>query len=119
MQPRHPIETNAFLVYRGQSVYAALEEDDVLDRIAQLPDVRRLAPHEAVQLEATFPRGVAVRSHEDARVGPYGVASQRGRVGLGDVISWVTSRFRLQECGPCSQRKKLLNKVTIWHSHRQ
>jgi hypothetical protein len=35
VQPKHPIETNAFLVYRGQSVYAALEENDVLDRIAR------------------------------------------------------------------------------------
>ena len=119
VQPKHPIETNALVVYRGQSVYAALEENDALDRIAQLPDVRRLAPDEAVHLEATFPGGVAFRNHEHARVEPSGLVNKSGRVGLGDLISWVTSRFRLQECGPCSQRKKLLNKVPIWRSRRQ
>jgi hypothetical protein len=119
VRPMHVIQGSALLVYRGEKVYAALDEPGVVDRIAQLPDVRRLTPDEAVSLEATLPGGGMLPSHRHtARPGHAVLAERSGRVGLGDVIGWLTRTLRIQECGPCSQRKKRLNRITIWRQRK-
>jgi hypothetical protein len=113
VRPRHAIEGNALLVYRGEKVYAALEEPGVVDRITQLPDVRRLSPDEAINFEATLPGGGAA-SHGQIRSGQAVLVERSGRVGLGNVVSWLTSKLGIQECDACSQRKRRFNKVTVW-----
>jgi hypothetical protein len=112
-RPKHPIQGTAVLVYRGERVYVALEEPDMLRRIARLPDVRCLAPDEAAEFEATLPRQLALVTQERARSHHAARLNRRGRVGLGDVVQWLTGALRIQECGACGQRKKKLNAFTI------
>ena len=116
LRPRHAIEGNALLVYRGEKVYAAPEEPGVLDRIAQLPDVRRLTRDEAANFETTLPGGGSPGSHGHVPPGPTALVQPSGRVGLGDAVSWLTSTLGMHECGACRERKKRLNRIAIWRS---
>jgi hypothetical protein len=116
VRPRHAIEGDALLVYRGAKVYAALAEPGIVDRIAQLPDVRRLAPDEAVRFEATLPGRGAFPMHGHTRAA-HGVRGETsGGLRLGDVVSWFTRTLHIRECGACSQRRKRLNKLTVRRS---
>lgn len=104
VRPQHPIEGRALLVYRGEKVYVAPEEPAVVDRVARLPDVRRLARDEAVEFEATLPGQGAFP------------AKTSGHIGLGDAIAWLTGRLHIQECSACRRRKNWLNSVIAWRS---
>jgi hypothetical protein len=114
VRPRHAIEGDALLVYRGEKVYAALAEPGMVDRIAKLPDVRRLAPDEAVEFEATLPGTGAFPMQGHTRAAQGVVAEASGHRGLGDVISWFTSKLHIQECSACKQRRRRLNRLTSW-----
>jgi hypothetical protein len=118
VRPRHAIDGNAVLVYRGEKVYVALDKPGIIDGIARLPDVRRLAPDEAVKFEATLPGGGAFASHGYPHSGHAIRKETRDRAGLGDMVSWLTSTLGIQECGACSQRKKRLNKISVWRSEK-
>jgi hypothetical protein len=120
VRPRHAIEGNALLVYRGDKVYAALNERGVADRIAELPDVRRLSQEEAGTLEATLPGRDAFASYPGyPRPDRDVVVDWPGRVGLGDVVGWLARALGMRECGTCNQRREALNRVKLWHSHRR
>jgi hypothetical protein len=116
VRPRHAIDGNAILVYRGEKVYVAQDKPGAIDRIAQLPDVRRLPQEEAVDFEATLPGGGARSSHGHPRPGQAIWKDTSDSVGLGDVVSWLTSTLGIRECDACSQRKKRLNKFSVWRS---
>jgi hypothetical protein len=42
MRPIHTFEGNALIVYRGEKAYVSVDEPGLVDRIVQLPRVRRL-----------------------------------------------------------------------------
>jgi hypothetical protein len=116
LRPRHSIEGNALLIYRGDRVYAALEPR-VIDRLARLSDVRRLTPGEASNLEATLPGGrdsVTNRHKHPRQV----AEDESAPPGLGDAVSWLTSRMGIQECDGCNRRRKKLNKIAIRRSYK-
>lgn len=112
-RPKYSIEGNALLIHRGEVVYAALEDPGVVERITQLPDVRRLTPNEVTQLEAGFPNHgrLPAQFHSDSADDLYS-----GRVGLGDIVSQLTSLFGIKECGACARRRRTLNRATVWRS---
>jgi hypothetical protein len=114
-RPRYAIEGSALLVYRGERVYVALDELDVIDRISQLPGVHRLSADEAASLEATLPGSGAFANHGHMRSN-HAEEEKTNEVGLGDAVSWLTNTLGIHECGACSERKKKLNKLTIWRS---
>jgi len=117
LRPRYPIEGNALLIYRGDRVYAALEPK-VVDRFTQLPNVRRLTSDEASNLEATLPGGGGSLTDRHMHPSQAAVDESSGHLGLGDAVSWLTSRMGIQECGACNRRRKKLNKIAIWpHKH--
>lgn len=119
VRPRHEIEGNVLLVYRGEKVYVTADEPNIIDRIAGLPDVRVLAPDEAVNFEATLPGAAALTGRRNTHLGQAGRAATEGRVGLGDVVSWLTGTLRMHECRACSQRRKTLNKIAVRRPRKQ
>jgi hypothetical protein len=118
VRPKHRIDGDALLVYRGEKVYAAPVAPGVADRIAQLPDVRRLPLDEAIKFEATLPGKGAFPMHGHTRAQGVRVSTS-GRLGLGDMVRWLTSTLHIQECSACNQRKKSFNKVTVWRSFKR
>jgi hypothetical protein len=116
IRPRYAIEGSALLVYRGERVYVALDELDVIHRISQLPDVHRLSADEAASFEATLPGSGAFANHGHMGPNHHAEEEKTNEVGLGDVVSWLTNTLGIHECSACSERKKKLNKLTIWRS---
>ena len=119
VRPRHEIEGNALLVYRGEKVYVTTDEPNVNDRIAGLPDIRVLSPDEAANLEATLPGAGAFTRSRNTHLGQAARASTDGRLGLGDVVSWLTGILRIHECGACSKRRTTLNKIAVWRPRKR
>lgn len=116
-RPRHTIKGNALLVYRNDKVYVALKEAEAADTLLLQSDVRQLTADEAQRIEESLPGIGAARLHS---LGARSADSQsrHGRLGLGDLVSWVTSRLGIRECDACGRRKKRLNSLTIWRTRR-
>lgn len=106
-RPKYPVETNAFLVYRGDKVYVRLPDDIALPSALNGADCRRLSSTEARRLEDSLPFPVSAPSvHHDHR--------GHEPVGLGDVVSWLTHKVGIEECSACGRRKRLLNRIPVW-----
>jgi hypothetical protein len=106
VRPKYAIEGDALLVYRGEKVYAAPLDRAMVDRVAEFPDVRRLAPDEAIEFEAGLPGPGAFRTGESERRG------------LGDLVGWFATKLHIRECGACGERRKRLNQLTARRSPR-
>lgn len=115
--PRHMIEGNALLVYRGDKVYAAVRETGAADTLLRQPDVRRLTADEAQRIEDSLPGIGAARLHSLDAPSPDSQNRYR-RLGLGDLVSRVTNGLGIPECDACGQRKKRLNSLTVWRTRR-
>lgn len=116
-RPRHMINGNALLVYRTDKVYVAVKEAEAADTLLRQSDVRQLTADEAQRIEESLPGIGAARLHS---LGARPADSQNGyrRLGLGDLVSRVTSRLGIRECDACGRRKKRLNSLTIWRTRR-
>ena len=116
-RPRHMIKGNALLVYRNDKVYVALKEAEAADTLLQQSDVRQLTADEAQRIEESLPGIGAARLHS---LGVPSADSQGRyrRLGLGDLVSRVTSRLGIPECDACGRRKKRLNGLTVWRTRR-
>jgi hypothetical protein len=114
-RPSHPIGGNAVLVYRGEHVFVAVDEAAVAD-LERYPDVRRLSRAESAELEATLPGGglPATRANQSRVDGRR--AERGGRLGLGDLVAWITRRLGVPECAGCSKRRRRLNRIALWRT---
>lgn len=117
-RPRHAIEGNALLVYRGDKVYVAVRKTGAADTLLRQPDVRRLPADEAQRIEDSLPGGFgAAKLHSLDAPSPDSQSRYR-RLGLGDLVSRVTGGLRIPECDACGRRKKRLNRLTVWRTRR-
>jgi hypothetical protein len=103
-RPKHRVPGRAILVYRGRRVYVALDEPAQVERMMRLSEVRRLDRGEVLELETAVP----------------GMSSSANRTpdhaGLGDVISWMTTRMGIPECRACAERRTRLNRLVPWRT---
>jgi hypothetical protein len=113
-RPSHPIGGNAVLVYRGEHVFVAVDEAAAAD-LERYPDVRRLSRAESAELEATLPGGGLPPTRDQSRVEGRG-AERGGRLGLGDLVAWITRRLGVPECAGCSKRRRRLNRIPLWRT---
>jgi hypothetical protein len=109
-RPKHAIEGNALILYRGRTAYVATQDEHAIASLLQKRDVRRLTRVEVEAIEASLPGNGAAKLQS---LGSHSSTNQQ--VGLGDVIHWMTARLGIPECDSCMQRKERLNRVTIWH----
>lgn len=116
-RPRHTIEGNALLIYRGDKVYVAVRETGAADTLLRQSDVRRLPADEAQRIEDSLP-GIGAAKLYSLGVPSDDPQSRYRRLGLGDLVSRVTSRLGIPECDACGRRKKKLNALTIWRPRR-
>lgn len=116
-RPRHAIEGSALLVYRGDKVYVAVQETGAADTLLRQPDVRQLPADEAQRIEDSLP-GIGAAKLHSLSVPSDDSQSRYRRLGLGDLVSRVTSRLGIPECDACGRRKKKLNALTIWRPGR-
>ncbi len=110
VRPKHPVATNAFLVYRGSKVYVAFESQSAKAEALQQPDVRPLTDYEGLEFEASLPYPIPSSPFWHGDEG----ANKNQPLRLGDVISWLTHKIGIQECAGCQKRRHWLNKLVIW-----
>jgi hypothetical protein len=105
-RPKYPFAADALVVYRADSAFVALNDQQVRDELAGHSDVRVLSERERVEFEQSLPfQGPLI----------VGTPSQVGRsVGLGDIVSSLTRRLGIRECSGCGKRKSRLNSITVW-----
>jgi hypothetical protein len=108
-RPKYPVVGNALLVYRGDKVYIAVENNSVPTEMMKQPETRHLNSKEALQLEESlsFPLPVDFPSQQIPM-------NHVGKFGLGDLVAWFTHKLGITECAGCQKRHKWLNRVTIW-----
>ena len=114
-RPGYPVEGSALLIYRGDKVYLASRGEAFTRELLEKPDVRWLSEAEARTLEASLPGVGAARLHSLGKARGQSVTSDR-RILLGDLISRVTAGLGISECSACGQRKRKLNRITVWRS---
>lgn len=102
-RPKYPVDTSALLVYRGPRVYVSFT-GRADRRTTGHPDVRRLTPAEARAFEESFPFPLPSP----------GAWQTGGPLRLGDLVSRVTRRAGITECGGCQRRRSLLNRFVVW-----
>jgi hypothetical protein len=107
-RPKYPVEASALLVYRGSKVYVSFSGRGD-HGTTRRPDVRRLTPAEARAFEESF--SFPLPSPPPPAPG----ARQAGApLGLGDLVSRLTHRVGIAECGGCRRRRSLLNRLVVW-----
>jgi hypothetical protein len=116
-RPKHMIKGNALLVYRNDKVYVAVRETDTVDSLLRQSDVRQLTADEAHRIEDSLP-GIGAAKLNSLGASPADSHSRYRRLGLGDLVSRVTSRLGIPECDACGRRKKRLNGLTVWRTRR-
>lgn len=107
VRPKYPVETNATIIHKDGKVYIDFEDESAREEALKQPDCLRLTLTEGQELEETFPFPIVspARRHSD----------EKGPLGLGDVVAWVTSKLGIEECPGCKKRKGWLNRhVVIW-----
>jgi len=104
--PKYPFAADALVIYRADSAFVALNDEHIRDELASYPDVRVLSEKERREFEGSLPfQGPLV----------VGTRSDVGRaVGLGDLVSSITTRLGIRECSGCRNRKSRLNSIIVW-----
>jgi hypothetical protein len=95
-------EANVLVIYRENTAFVAFDSESAGARLLRHPDVRALDEEEARDFEESLPVSLPP-PQPHAR-----------RVGLGDVISYVAGKARIQECGGCRARRTWLNRIPVW-----
>jgi hypothetical protein len=116
-RPRHMINGNALLVYRNDKVYVAVREAAAMEALLQQSDVRQLTADEAQRIEESLP-GIGAARLDSLGASSADSQSKYRRLGLGDLVSRVTSRLGIRECDACGRRKTRLNSLTVWRTRR-
>jgi len=100
---KYSIDANALILYRGENAYVGFADAASSERVAQYSDVRVLDEYETRQFEGSLPFLAPARDDEPPEV-----------LRLGDAISSLTKRFRIEECGGCQRRRSRLNRIVLW-----
>jgi hypothetical protein len=105
---------NAVIVHGRGTAYVGLADDAVAERLLAHPDVEILSAAERKLMEPLPGLPVTWESLEN-QITSLGKGHRRkSAVGLGDVISALTRRARIPECGGCARRRTGLNRITVW-----
>ena len=99
---KYDLEANALVIHREDTALVAFDNRLAGAGLLRHPDVRALSEEEAREFERSLP----------APLPPPGPHPRR--VGLGDVISYVAGKARIQECGGCRARRTWLNRIPVW-----
>lgn len=106
---------NAVIVYGSESAYVGTADADTVKVLASHPDVRLLSPDDLRRIDPFPGLPLTWESLETQFPGRDGHHHRnRGAIGLGDVISAITHRARIPECGSCARRRSGLNRITVW-----
>jgi hypothetical protein len=96
------------------TAYVGTIDEKAAERLLAHPDVEILSAERKRRVELVPGMPVPWESLEH-QVLSLGTDHGRRRViGLGDVISALTRRARIPECGGCARRRKGLNRITVW-----
>lgn len=105
---------NAVIVHGRRIAYVGLADNKVAERLLAHPDVEILSAGERRRTEP-LPGMPMTWEMLESQIPLLGTGSrQKGAVGLGDVISALTRRARIPECGSCARRRTGLNRITVW-----
>ncbi|MFI1161864.1 hypothetical protein [Streptomyces sioyaensis] len=106
---------NSVVVYGSESAYVGTADEDIFAELLGHPDVRLLSADDLQQIDPLPGLPVTWESLEGQIPGRNGQHRLRRQVvGLGDLISAITRRARIPECGSCGRRRKGLNRITVW-----
>lgn len=96
------------------TAYVGIADEEAAERLLSHPDVTTLGKAERSRIEPVPGVPVTWESLE-AQIPSLGtIHGGKKAVGLGDVISALTRRVRMHECGSCRRRKRGLNRITVW-----
>ncbi|MFJ8697065.1 hypothetical protein [Streptomyces roseolilacinus] len=103
------------VVVRGSgTAYVGITDEQAARRLLAHPDVETLSAEEKRRVELVPGTPVPWESLEQ-QILSLGTDHRRGgAVGLGDLVSALTRRARIPECGGCARRRKGLNRITVW-----
>lgn len=106
---------NAVVVYGTDSAYVGTADAETVRTLTSHPDVRLLSPDDLRTIEPFPGLPLTWESLENQVPGRGGHHHRRGRaIGLGDVISAITRRAGIPECGGCARRRTGLNRIVVW-----
>jgi len=102
---KYSVDSDALIVYRGDSAYVRFANAATSRPVAQYSDVRVLDEDEARQFETSLPF-----------LAPAPASDKKARrvLRLGDALSSLTKLFRMNECGGCQRRRSRLNRIVLW-----
>lgn len=101
-RPKYELEADALVIYRGDAVFVALQDEAVQENLVRHVDVRALSDEEGREFEASLPVPLAPPERPT------------GRIGLGDLVSWFARRVGIRECAGCRKRRRGLNRIPVW-----
>ncbi len=94
-------------VRKDGKAYIEFEDENAREEALRQPDCRRLTPTEGRKLEETFPFPIASPAPRPS--------NEKGPVGLGDIVAWVTDKLGIEECSGRQRRHMWLNRrLTVW-----
>lgn len=105
---------DAVIVRHSDTAYVGIADGEVAERLLANPDVEILKQEEKDLVELVPGMPVAWESLERQIPSRHADHRRKSAVGLGDVISVLTRRAHIPECGSCVRRRKGLNRITVW-----
>ncbi|MEV5885273.1 hypothetical protein AB0L74_21505 [Streptomyces sp. NPDC052020] len=96
------------------TAYVGTIDEEAAQRLLAHPDVEILSAEEKRRVELVPGMPVPWESLERQILSLGTDHWRRGVIGLGDVVSALTRRARIPECGGCARRRKGLNRITVW-----
>ncbi|MGY3680404.1 hypothetical protein [Streptomyces sp. TE33382] len=106
---------NSVVVYGIDSAYVGCADETIVAELLRYPDVRPLNADDLRRIDPLPGLPLTWESLEAQIPGQSGQHHLRdGVIGLGDLISSITRRARIPECGACTRRRKGLNRITVW-----
>ncbi len=108
VRSKYPIQGKAFLMHQQGKVYVTFGDEVAREEAATQADCRRLTPSEASALEGSLPFPLLSEIFSE------NYHYKNRRVGLGDIVAWITHRVGIAECNACQQRKRWLNRIVVW-----
>lgn len=106
---------NSVVVYGIDSAYVGCADEVTIAELLRNPDVRLLSADDLRRI-VPFPGLPLTWESLEAQI-PGQSGKHRlggGVIGLGDLISSITRRAGIPECGSCTRRRKGLNRITVW-----
>ncbi|MFE9724333.1 hypothetical protein ACFYQ5_12275 [Streptomyces sp. NPDC005794] len=105
---------NAVIVRGLRTAYVGIADNKVAEQLLAYPDVETLGAEERMRTEP-LPGTPMTWEMLESQIPLLGAGHRhQAAVGLGDVISALTRKARIPECGSCARRRTGLNRITVW-----